>query len=266
MPISRMAAAVEYDGSEFFGWQRQRQSPTVQEVLELALSRVADDEIVVECAGRTDTGVHAAGQVVHWDTSADRSVRSWLLGANTHLPASVSLRWCGRPAAGFHARYTATSRTYRYRIFNGWLRPAIERHHMTWYRHPLSAEAMDLAAQALIGEHDFSAFRAAGCQAKHARRNLTSISVKRRREQIDVRVSANAFLYHMVRNIVGSLIKVGRGDVDPNWIAEVLESRDRTTAGATAAAGGLCLMSVEYPASFGVPSPPWPTFAHEMSE
>ena len=253
MSEARIAAGVEYDGGGFFGWQRQRQSPTVQECLEQALSKVADQPIEVVCSGRTDTGVHARCQVVHFDTCARRSERSWVLGANTHLPQGITLLWTRPVDDDFHARYSARRRHYRYRIINRWVRPAIGRDQLAWVRKPLDALAMHRAAQALIGEHDFSSFRAVGCQSKSPRRRVESVAVCRLDQEVRIDISANAFLYHMVRNIAGSLIAVGCGERDPAWVAEVLEARDRTVAGITAPAAGLCLLGPEYPDFPGLP-------------
>lgn len=252
--------AVEYDGTEFYGWQVQRQSPTVQACVEQALSRVADEPVAVICAGRTDTGVHALGQIIHFDVRVTRSARSWLLGGNTYLPAAAALRWCGFPGDDFDARRSAVARTYSYRIHNHWLRPALDRRRVAWVRTRLDAAAMHEAAQPLIGEHDFSAFRAAGCQSRHARRNVHAIAVLRRGDFVTVTVTANAFLYHMVRNIVGALLAVGRGDRPVDWPADVLRRGDRKLAGVTAPAEGLVLEAVRYPAECGVPEPPWPAF------
>ena len=243
----RTVLGLEYDGSRFFGFQRQRQSPTVQEVLEDALERVADHAVTVHCAGRTDTGVHALGQVVHFDTRAERSERSWVLGCNTNLPPGVSVLWARTAAAGFHARFSARGRRYRYRILNRWTRPGLLHGRVSWERRSLDAERMHRAAQLLLGEHDFSSFRAPGCQARHAQRTLQRIAVERFGDEVCIDVSANAFLYHMVRNIAGTLIEVGVGKREPNWVGEVLALRDRARAGVTATPDGLYFVGVEYP-------------------
>ena len=258
----RYAMGVEYDGSRFYGWQRQRQHPTVQAVLETAVSRVADEPVAVHCAGRTDTGVHALAQVVHFDTRARRDERSWVLGTNSHLPAAASALWVRQVDTEFHARFSALSRSYRYTILNRWVRPALDRDRSAWVREPLDATAMQAAAQALVGEHDFEAFRAAGCQAPNPVRHVHRLAVKRRGQQVDVTVTANAFLYHMVRNIVGTLIQVGRGVRDAEWVAAVLHGRRRDQAGSTAPAAGLYFVGAEYPDHFGLPqpgtAPAWP--------
>ena len=249
----RIAAAVEYDGGGFFGFQRQRQEPTVQSVLESALSTVANHPVTVHGAGRTDTGVHATAQVIHFDTTAKRSERSWLLGANSNLPETCVLRWVRHVNSEFHARFSATSRRYRYTLFNRSVRPVLVRSTETWVREPLDDELMQRSAEALVGEHDFDAFRASACQADHAVRRIHSLQVVRMGNRVFIDIHGNAFLHHMVRNIVGSLVLVGKGERSPNWMAEVLESRDRRNAGATAPATGLCLTGVEYPSIFSLP-------------
>lgn len=250
----RIAMAVEYDGTELLGFQRQTHGPTVQSALETALAYVADQPIVVHGAGRTDAGVHAFGQVIHFDTERDRSARAWTLGTNSNLMPSVVVRWSQTVSDEFHARFSATGRRYRYRIINRSVRPAIDRHWGAHVRQPLDANRMHEAAQCLLGEHDFSAFRAQSCGARHPVRTLTRIDATRRGDTIELVVAGNAFLHHMVRNIVGSLIAVGRGEQDINWLAQLLAQRDRRKAGVTAPAAGLCLESVDYPAQFGLPS------------
>lgn len=254
----RYALGVEYDGSEFRGWQRlsphgQPGEPTVQAVLEDALSKVAAAPIEVICAGRTDSGVHAQCQVVHFDSDAPRPPRSWVLGTTTFLPSSVCVRWCVPVADDFSARFAARARRYRYRLVNRIVRPALGRQMLSWERSPLDADAMHRAAQSLVGEHDFNAFRTVHCQAPHAVRNLQEIRVVRDGEQVTVEVQANAFLHHMVRNIVGSLLLVGRGEQPEAWIAELLKGRDRTVAGPTAPADGLVFLGPLYPAEWGLP-------------
>lgn len=243
----RLAVGVEYDGSGFFGWQRQRQTPTVQACLEQALARVADHPVQVHCAGRTDTGVHARCQVVHFDTEAERDERSWVLGTNTALAPGITVLWVRPVSQDFHARFSARRRSYVYRILNRWVRPAIERGRVAWVRQPLEAERMHEAAQRLLGEHDFSSFRAAGCQARSPIRTIHSASVVRRGHEISFEVEANAFVYHMVRNLAGALIKVGLGQQAPDWISELLSLRDRTAAGITAPAEGLYFQAPIYP-------------------
>ena len=207
------------------------------------------------CAGRTDTGVHATGQVVHFDTESTRDDRGWLLGANSNLPDDIAVTWAMHVSDDFHARFSATGRNYRYRILNRLQRSAMHRHRAWWVYAPLDAERMHVAAQALLGEHDFSAFRAAGCRANTPHRHISHISVERSGDWITLQVSANAFLQHMVRNITGTLATVGEGEQDPAWVARVLSSRDRKKGGIAAPPHGLTLMSVDYPASLQIPEP-----------
>lgn len=256
----RYAAGIEYDGTGFQGWQRLTGSgdcagpPTLQASLERALASVADRQVDTVCAGRTDAGVHARCQVVHFDSNADRDPRAWVLGTTTRLPPSMCLRWCTVATPDFHARFSARARCYRYRLVNRAVRPALDRHLLAWERRPLDVTAMHEAAQHLLGEHDFSAFRTVHCQAPHACRDLQAISVARDGEEVHIEVRANAFLHHMVRNIVGSLLLVGRGQHPPGWIADVLRSRDRRLAGPTAAARGLCFIGPLYPVGCGLPA------------
>lgn len=249
----RFAIGVEYDGSAFFGWQLQRQEPTVQGCLEAALSRVADHDVRLTCSGRTDTGVHALCQVAHFDTHAQRSERSWVLGANTQLPAALSVLWIREVDESFHARFTAYARTYRYVILNRWIRPALDARRVGWCRKPLDAGVMHAAAQALIGEHDFSAFRAAECQARHAVREVKAIAVQREGSRVAIDVTANGFLYHMVRNIAGCLIAIGCGEQPASWLAELLAARDRTRAAPTAPPDGLYFVGARYPRQYDLP-------------
>jgi tRNA pseudouridine38-40 synthase len=251
----RYALGIEYDGSQFLGWQTQRQQPTVQHTLEQVLASVADQPVRLHCAGRTDTGVHALGQVAHFDSSAQRSERSWVLGSNSRLPATVSVLWAKTVDESFHARFSAFARSYRYVILNRPVRPAVAAGKVTWCREPLNADAMHQAAQALLGEHDFSAFRSSGCSANHPQREVLAIAVRREKEQVLLEVSANGFLYHMVRNIVGSLLEVGKGARDPSWLAQLLAARDRRLAGVTAGSDGLYFLGARYPAAFGLPEP-----------
>ncbi len=252
----RIALGIEYDGTSYNGWQRQKSGLGVQQRLEEALSLVADESIEVTCAGRTDTGVHASGQVVHFDTVAERSDRGWLLGANSNLPDDISVSWVHRVDDEFHARFSATGRSYRYRILNRLQRSALHRRRAWWVHQPLDETRMNEAAQRLVGEHDFSAFRAAGCQAGSAMREITHIDVTRDCDWVTLRVSANAFLMHMVRNITGTLAAIGRGEAAVEWVTEVLESRDRKLGGVTAPPHGLTLVAVEYPPEYGIPSAP----------
>lgn len=250
----RYAIGIEYDGSAFLGWQVQAQEPTVQSCVEKAISRVADHEIRVTACGRTDTGVHALCQVAHFDTDAERSERSWVLGLNSHLPAGASVLWIRETDEEFHARFSAYSRSYRYLIVNRWIRPALDASRKSWCRVPLDADNMNLAAQSLLGEHDFTSFRARACQSQHAVREIQDISVRREGDVIQLDVTANGFLYHMVRNIAGSLIRVGKGEVPCSWVGEVLEKQDRTLAAPTAAPEGLYFLGARYPKRYDLPS------------
>ena len=225
----------------------------MQDAVEAALGFVADTAVPVTCAGRTDAGVHAATQVVHFDTTVQRSERSWTLGGNSRLPDAVRFLWCRAVPDDFHARYSAQARRYRYRILNRAVPPALQRQWLSWERLPLDADAMHRAAQALLGEHDFSAFRTAQCQARHPNRRVHAISVQRDGEVLGVEVQANAFLHHMVRNFVGSLLLVGRGVQPEGWVAELLRGRDRTLSGPTAPPEGLVFLGPRYPAAFGLP-------------
>lgn len=258
--VQRYAMAFEYDGQEFCGWQIQSDAASVQAAVELSLSAVANHSVKVVCSGRTDAGVHALQQVVHFDTVKVRSSREWLLGCNANLPKSVSALWIQAVDAEFSARFSATSRAYRYSIMNRWLRPALNRHRLTWIRYPLDAKLMQQAAQHLLGEHDFSSFRAARCQAHHPTREIKAITVSRNQDRIDIDITANAFLYHMVRNIAGTLIKVGRGQQTPEWVAKVLASRQRELAGTTAAPEGLIFIGPKYPRAYKLPELPLPAF------
>lgn len=256
----RYALGVEYDGTAFSGWQRLSKpgepsaTPTLQGALEEVLSSVADAPVSTVCAGRTDAGVHAHCNVVHFDTEAERDPRAWVLGATSRLPQAMSVLWCVPVDAAFNARFSAQARRYRYRILNRSVRPALQRHYLTWVRTPLDAEAMHAAAQVLLGEQDFTSFRTVHCQAPHARRELQAISVQRLGAVLEIDVQANAFLHHMVRNIVGSLLEVGAGERAPGWIAEVLAARDRTMAGPTAPSAGLSFVGPLYPAHWGLPA------------
>ena len=260
----RIAMGVEYDGTVFCGWQYQDHCRSVQQAVEEALSQVADHPVRTVCAGRTDTGVHATAQVIHFDTEAVRPEHAWVMGGNVNLPRAVSLRWARVVDEDFHARYSAVARTYRYLILNRGQRPALLRRRVCWEHRPLDAERMQAAGELLLGEHDFSAFRAAGCQAKHPVRTIERLRVARHGELIRIDVTANAFLHHMVRNIAGTLIKVGRGERPVAWVGEVLAGRDRTAAGITAPPEGLYFVQVVYPERFGLPTAPvWPLIGGE---
>lgn len=249
----RYAIAIEYNGSQFCGWQRQKHSGSVQEVVEAALTRVADHPVTVVCAGRTDTGVHAQAQIAHFDTSAERPDRAWTFGVNTHLPPSVSIHWVGRVPDDFHARFKAIERSYRYTILNRACRPGYLREYVSWVGLPLNENLMHEAAQQLLGTHDFSAFRSADCQAPHAVRTLTHLGVTRERDEIHVEIRGNAFLHNMVRIIAGSLIRIGREERAVPWLGDILANRDRTQSGVTAPASGLCFLQASYADEWGIP-------------
>lgn len=252
----RIALGVEYNGAAFYGWQRQLSPalPTIQATLEQALARVAAHEVTLSCAGRTDAGVHAAAQVVHFDAQVDRSEKAWVMGTNTHLPPEVRVQWARPVAADFHARHSARSRRYRYVLFDEPVKPTVLVGQLTHVRSRLDVEAMNAAAQVLVGEHDFSAFRAAGCQANGPVREIRFIRVSRERRFVVVEVEANAFLQHMVRNIVGTLLVVGHGKAPLDWVGEVLLSRDRKRGGDTARPDGLYLVGVGYEGDAGIPA------------
>ena len=253
--VERWALAVEYNGASFHGFQAQRSGvDTVQHSLQQALSKVADENITIACAGRTDAGVHATNQIVHFDTSAVRKDRAFVFGANTHLPAGVVVRWAKSVGGTFHARFSAYARTYRYVICNSFVRPALMFDQLSWQRNPLDEVAMQRAAKHLLGEHDFSSLRASQCQAKSPVRTIHRLDIVRRGELIILEIQANAFLHHMVRNIAGVLMDVGMGKQPDSWVSEVLAARDRCVAGDTAPPGGLHLVSVEYPDHFELPT------------
>lgn len=249
----RIAASIEYDGRPYSGWQIQDGVRTVQAEVEKALSKVADQPVRVICAGRTDTGVHAANQVIHFDTTAVRSEYSWVRGANTHLPESICLSWAKSVSDNFHARFMARRRSYRYIILNRSIRPAYLMGKVVWEHRPLDAARMAAAAKYLLGEHDFSSYRAQACQAKSPIRRMYNVDVSCSGKFIYLDVCANAFLHHMVRNIAGVLMTIGAGEKPVEWTKEVLEHRDRTQGGITAQAMGLYLVRVDYDAEFDLP-------------
>lgn len=251
----RVALALEYDGAAYHGWQQQKSGvPSVEAVLTRAISKVADEPVDVVCAGRTDAGVHGSYQVVHFDTRAIRNLRSWVMGINTALPPGIAVHWAGNAPDPFHARFSAVYRRYRYVIFNGPVKPALLARQVSWTFRPLDEQVMQVAAHQLEGEHDFSAFRAAGCQSRSPWRFVEFVRVHRRHDFVVIDVQANAFLHHMVRNFAGALMAVGQGKYPPQWLGEVLAERDRRLAGVTAPAGGLYLVDVGYPEQFGIPS------------
>jgi len=254
--VIRYAAIVSYDGSEFCGFQRQKHSPSVQVVLEKALSYVADESVTVGCAGRTDTAVHASYQVVHFDCTAKRDGRNWVMGANSKLPDSVALVWAGLVGCDFHARFSALSRTYRYVMVAQETRPAILSTGVTWVKYPLRGDLMETACQFLLGEQDFSAFRGAGCQSLSPFRNVEKATVYESSNLLVFEITANAFLLHMVRNIVGSLMEVGLSRRPASWIKELLDGGDRCKSAATAPPNGLYLVDVTYPDIAEIPELP----------
>ena len=249
----RVALGIEYDGTAYNGWQRQKSGVGIQSLVEDAVSTVANEAIEVVCAGRTDTGVHASAQVAHFDTAAKRELRNWLLGINSILPEDINANWVAFVDEEFHARFSATSRSYRYLVLNRPVRSALNRNRAWWVFEPLDDEAMRDASKCLLGEHDFSAFRAAGCQASTPVREVRSLQIERKGEWLAITVTANAFLQHMVRNITGVLVAIGKGDEEPGWARSVLESRDRKQGGVSAPAHGLTLIAVEYPPRFKIP-------------
>jgi tRNA pseudouridine38-40 synthase len=249
----RIALGVEYDGSSFFGWQTQTGGRTVQDALQTSLGNIAGAPIAVIAAGRTDTGVHALEQVVHFDSSARRPLSAWVRGTNALLPKSVAVLWAHAVPEAFHARFSAQARSYRYHLINRPVRSAVQYGKAGWFHAPLNIEQMRSAAQYLLGEHDFSAFRAAECQAKSAVKNLAQLNIAQQGEHIIFDLSADAFLHHMVRNIVGCLIYVGNGRRPPQWMREVLHGRERSLAAPTFAPDGLYLRRVEYDVKWGLP-------------
>ncbi|WP_319381376.1 tRNA pseudouridine(38-40) synthase TruA [Thiomicrorhabdus sp.] len=252
----RIALGVEYQGSRYCGWQRQGHCDSVQANLEDALGRIAAHEVSLFCAGRTDTGVHAIGQVVHFETESYRPAKAWIEGTNTQLPPDIRVIWAKEMDDEFHARFSANARQYRYVIFNRSVHSAVLAGRVTWEPYRLDESRMNLAAQALIGEQDFSAFRAAACQASHARRDIQKVAVSRRGDMVFIDIQANAFLHHMVRNISGTLIKIGKHQASVDWVSELLAARDRTLAAPTAPADGLYFVNAFYPPEFAIPQQP----------
>ncbi len=248
----RIALAVEYDGSRYHGWQRQPGLMTVQASVEEALSKVADHDVTIHCAGRTDTGVHATGQIIHFDSDARRSSRAWIYGANSKLPKDISVCWAKPVSDEFHARFNATARSYRYIIYNNPIRPATSRSIVTWAYRPMNDQLMHQAAQKLIGEHDFTSFRAIQCQSQSPMRNIHAISVTRRGDLVIIDITANAFLHHMVRNMAGVLMAIGCGQKELQWVDQVLAAKDRSAGADTAPPYGLYLVKVNYPEEYGI--------------
>ena len=256
---TRLACRIEYDGSGYNGWQLQPHEGvvTVQEKLELALSKIAAEPVRVHCAGRTDTGVHAFSQVIHFDAPVPRSCKAWVIGGNANLPRDIRIHWAVPVTEDFHARFSAESRCYRYLIANTAIRSALLLKQVTWHRRELDQLAMHTAAQTLLGERDFSAFRAASCQSTSPMRNVQFIEVQRRGDLLIIEIVANAFLHHMVRNIAGALLAVGDGRKSLEWIVQLMAGRDRSLGVETASASGLYLANVQYPCHYTLPQTPY---------
>ncbi|MFO1388972.1 tRNA pseudouridine(38-40) synthase TruA [Cellvibrio sp.] len=263
--MQRVALAIEYKGTDFHGFQTQPNGvKTVQQALEKALSKVADEAITLVCAGRTDAGVHATNQVIHFDTLAKRLPKAWVMGTRPHLPDSVSVKWAKDVAPNFHARFSALNRTYRYLISDAKTSSALLHDQITWSSRPLDVEKMREGAAHLVGKHDFTSFRATQCQAKSPIRQIHYLHIIRRGDLIVIEVQANAFLHHMVRNMVGVLMAVGVGDKPTSWVGEVLAAKNRSAGGVTSRPFGLYLVSVDFPSEFDLPKLlPGPLFLPE---
>lgn len=251
--MRRIALGIEYNGHGYFGWQSQKDVVSIQSTLQEALSKVANESILLFCAGRTDANVHATGQVVHFDTNAKRHIDAWIFGTNSFLPPSIVVRWARQVDYHFHARFTAIARRYRYVMFNNPIRPAILNTRAAWHYYPLDVSRMQEAGKNLIGEHDFSSFRASQCNSKSPMRRVIEFNVSRKGDYVVFDIEANAFLHHMVRNIVGSLTKIGAGFKEPEWLQEVLAAKSRRVAAETAPAEGLYLTQVRYPEPYIFP-------------
>ncbi|MES2153084.1 MAG: tRNA pseudouridine(38-40) synthase TruA [Pseudomonadota bacterium] len=255
--MKRIALGVQYDGSAWNGYQKQPDRNTVQDRLEIALEKFARVQLATTCAGRTDTGVHALEQVVHFDTELEREMQSWVRGVNAFLPDSVAVRWASElpelPEHEFHARFSARARTYHYVLYNHPVRSPLLVGRAGWTFRPLDVALMQQAAQCLVGTHDFSAFRSSQCQAKTPVKQMHEVSVRRHGEVIVFTLCASAFLHHMVRNLIGSLIYVGNGRHPPGWLEDVLEGRDRNDAAPTFMPDGLYLARIDYDAKWGLP-------------
>ena len=249
----KIAVGLEYCGAAYSGWQRQKHTISVQEHVESALSNVADHEVRVQCAGRTDAGVHALQQVAHFETGSERNMRSWILGGNVHLPPDIGILWAHKVEEDFHARFSATGRMYCYVILNRSARPGLLYRRVTWECRQLDEGLMQQAAGCLLGNHDFTSYRAIDCQSDSPMRNVRRLEIRRRDDFIIMEIEANAFLHHMVRNIAGVLMTIGRGEAPPAWSQQVLEARNRTQGGVTAPADGLYLVNVSYPQKYDIP-------------
>ncbi|MBK4775485.1 tRNA pseudouridine(38-40) synthase TruA [Candidatus Pantoea edessiphila] len=249
----KIAMCIEYDGSNYYGWQRQEKIATVQETIEKAISKIANHSVNVFCAGRTDTGVHSTGQIIHFETNANRNISAWTKGVNSNLPNSISVLWVKNVSNKFHARFSAVARRYRYIIYNYSMRPAILNNGLTHCYYPLNIQTMQYSSRCLLGEHDFSAFCGSPCQSINFKRNIIHLNIIRLGYYVIIDIKANAFLYHMVRNIVGNLIDIGIGKKPSSWMRILLLSKNRTFGCSTAKAKGLYLVEVEYPAYFCLP-------------
>lgn len=249
----RIALGIEYNGYGFYGWQAQRSLPTIEGHLQKALSEVANEPIYLHCAGRTDAHVHALGQVVHFDTTAKRHIDAWLWGTNSFLPSTIVVRWAKQVDYHFHARFKALSRCYHYVIYNHPIRSALLHTKTAWHYYPLDVDRMQQACQHLIGEQDFSSFRASQCNSKSPMRNVFACTVERKDHFVIINISANAFLHHMVRNIAGVLMKIGNGQKEPDWMKAVLNAKNRRCAAETASPHGLYLRGVNYPLPYDFP-------------
>lgn len=251
--MNKIALGIEYLGTNYCGWQRQKHCDSVQAQVEQALSQIAAEPIGLFCAGRTDTAVHGIGQVVHFETTAERPMQAWVRGTNTQLPGDVRVAWAKAQDNDFHARFSAVARQYRYVIYNREVNSAVLYNRVTWEPHLLDVEKMHLAAQSLVGENDYSSFRASACQANNAVREVQSLNVSRSGDMIFIDIKANAFLHHMVRNIAGTLIQIGRAQKPVEWVAEVLAMQNRRLAAPTAPASGLYFVNAFYPAEYEIP-------------
>lgn len=249
----RIALGIEYNGYGFYGWQAQQNLPTIQATLQDALAKIANESVYLFCAGRTDANVHATGQVVHFDTRAKRHIDAWIWGTNTHLPPAIVIRWAKHVDYSFHARFSALKRRYRYVIFNHPVRPAILSGRATWHYYPLDIERMQEAGKYLIGEQDFSSFRSSQCGSNSPKRNVTDFAIERHGDFVVLEIEANAFLHHMVRNVVGVLLKIGAGYKEPAWMEDVLKAKDRRAAAETSPPEGLYLTRVYYPETYSFP-------------
>jgi len=250
----RIILVLEYDGSRYCGWQSQPKGCSIQDALEIALSRIAKEDIRVIAAGRTDAGVHALYQVVHFDTFVQRPISAWIRGVNALLPDDIAILWATETSEKFHARYSAIERHYQYLLLNQSVRPGIHSKKVGWYHQPLALEKMQVAGEVLVGEHDFSSFRAAECQAKSPVRTITQLNISRQGNLLIFDLRANAFLHHMVRNIIGCLVYIGKGKYSPEWMSELLESCNRTYAAPTFSPAGLYLAGVIYESNWLLPN------------